>query len=67
MTRRLLLAGAGESHPFEAHLRESVAMWHASVGDGKEGVQAFLEKRPAKFTRTVRDTPDLNGLDGLVP
>ena len=59
MARRLLYAGAGSSHPIEAHRRDSLAMWHASIGDGKEGVAAFLEKRAPVFTRTVHDVPDL--------
>jgi len=59
MSRRLLYAGAGSAHPLEAHRRDSLAMWHASVGDGKEGVAAFLEKRAPKFTSTVADVPDL--------
>lgn len=59
MTRRLLYAGAGSTHPLEAHRRDSLAMWHASVGDGREGVRAFLEKRPPKFTQLSSDTPDL--------
>ncbi|RYE41582.1 MAG: enoyl-CoA hydratase [Hyphomicrobiales bacterium] len=59
MARRLLYAGAGSSHPIEAHRRDSLAMWHASVGDGKEGVAAFLQKRPPVFTRTVHDAPYL--------
>ena len=59
MARRLLYAGAGSAHPLEAHRRDSLAMWHASVGDGKEGVAAFLEKRPPAFTQTVSDVPEL--------
>jgi enoyl-CoA hydratase/carnithine racemase len=60
MTRRLLYAGSGSAHPLQAHRRDSLAMWYASIGDGKEGVQAFLEKRPAAFTQSARDTPDLD-------
>jgi len=59
MARRLLYAGAGSAHPIEAHRRDSLAMWHASVGDGKEGVAAFLEKREPRFTSTVAEVPEL--------
>jgi enoyl-CoA hydratase/carnithine racemase len=59
MTRRLLLAGSGSAHPIEAHRRDSLAMWYASVGDGKEGVSAFLEKRAPQFTQSATQVPDL--------
>jgi hypothetical protein len=59
MARRLLYAGAGSAHPIEAHRRDSLAMWHASIGDGKEGVEAFLAKRDPVFTGTVASVPDL--------
>ena len=59
MARRLIYAGAGSRHPLEAHRRDSLAMWHASVGDGKEGVAAFLDKRQPSFTQTVHDVPEL--------
>lgn len=59
MTRRLLRAGVGSTHPIEAHRRDSLAMWFASTGDGKEGVSAFLEKRAPVFTSTIEDVPDL--------
>lgn len=60
MTRRLLYAGSGATHPLEAHRRDSLAMWHASIGDGKEGVAAFLEKRPPVFTQRATDVSPLD-------
>lgn len=59
MARRLIYAGAGAGHPLEAHRRDSLAMWHASTGDGKEGVAAFLSKRDPVFTGLASELPDL--------
>jgi enoyl-CoA hydratase/carnithine racemase len=55
--KALLYHGAGATDPLEAHLSDSLAMFHASLGDGKEGVAAFLEKRPAAFTGKASETP----------
>ncbi|KQU28449.1 MULTISPECIES: crotonase/enoyl-CoA hydratase family protein [unclassified Rhodococcus (in: high G+C Gram-positive bacteria)] len=60
LSRRLLYAGAGSTDPLQAHRRDSLAMWHTSRGDGKEGVAAFLEKRAPVFTRTAADIPELD-------
>ncbi|MCW2817316.1 MAG: enoyl-CoA hydratase, partial [Marmoricola sp.] len=59
MAKRLLNHGSGADHPLEAHRADSIAMWHASTGDGKEGVAAFLGKRDPEFTSSARDLPDL--------
>lgn len=48
MTRQLVCR-AQDDRILAAHLRESLAMHWLSQRDGKEGVVAFLEKRPAHF------------------
>lgn len=59
MAKKLIYRNAAVDHPIEAHRADSLAMWHASVGDGKEGVAAFLEKRPAEFVGRASNVPDL--------
>jgi len=44
----------------EAHLVESLAVFELSQSDGREGVRAFLEKRPPKFVSKVSsDMPQM--------
>jgi enoyl-CoA hydratase/carnithine racemase len=57
LAKRLIYHGAGAADPLEAHLSDSLAMFYASLGDGKEGVAAFLEKRPADFKGSAGDLP----------
>jgi enoyl-CoA hydratase/carnithine racemase len=57
LAKQLTYRNAAASDPLEAHLADSLAMWHTSVGDGKEGVAAFLEKRQSVFTGTTADIP----------
>jgi hypothetical protein len=46
--------------PIEAHLVESLAVLELSQADGREGVRAFLEKRPPKFVSKVSsDMPQM--------
>lgn len=55
LMRQMLYRNASQPDPVEAHRVESLAMFYASIGDGKEGVAAFLGKRPAEFTGRVPD------------
>ena len=58
LMRQMLYRNAPAPHPVEAHRVESLAMFYTSLGDGKEGVAAFLEKRPPEFTsRVPEDLP----------
>ncbi|HEY8122402.1 MAG TPA: crotonase/enoyl-CoA hydratase family protein [Myxococcota bacterium] len=59
LSRQMLWRMLGADHPMEAHKLDS-RMIHAtgSSADAREGVQSFLEKRPAKFTmRVSKDLP----------
>ena len=49
----------GADHPMEAHKLDSRGVYHLGrAADAKEGVSAFLEKRPARFPdRPSRDLP----------
>ena len=55
MTRQMMYRNSAARHPREAHNIESLAIFYESQQDGKEGVKAFLEKRPAKFSAAVKD------------
>jgi enoyl-CoA hydratase/carnithine racemase len=59
LSRQMMWKMLGADHPMEAHKLDS-RMIHAmgSSADAYEGVQSFLQKRPAKFTmRVSQDLP----------
>ncbi|MGU3587227.1 crotonase/enoyl-CoA hydratase family protein [Rhodococcus sp. C26F] len=49
LMRQMLLRNSAATHPADAHRVDSLAMFYTSIGDGAEGVQAFLDKRPPEF------------------
>lgn len=57
LTRQMMWRNSAMTSPLEAHRVESLAMFYTSIGDGKEGVRAFLEKRIPSFTSTTADLP----------
>lgn len=57
LIRQMTMRNAAQPHPRMAHDVESLAMFHASIADGKEGVAAFLEKRPARFSGKASEMP----------
>jgi enoyl-CoA hydratase/carnithine racemase len=63
LARRMLWTMLGAAHPMEAHRADSRAMFaRGQSADAREGVTAFLEKRPAEFEDRVSD-----GLPELFP
>jgi enoyl-CoA hydratase/carnithine racemase len=63
LARRMLWTMLGASHPRDAHAADSRAMYlRGRSDDAREGVTAFLEKRPAKFPDKVSD-----GLPDVLP
>jgi len=60
VTRQMLWRNSALPSPIEAHLVESLAVLELSQADGREGVRAFLEKRPPKFVSKVSsDMPQM--------
>lgn len=57
LIRQMLYRNAALESPLEAHRIESLAMFYTSTGDGKEGVQAFLEKRKPAFKAKASAMP----------
>jgi enoyl-CoA hydratase/carnithine racemase len=54
LTRQMFWRLLGADHPMEAHKLDSRAIYaRGQQGDAREGVVAFLEKRPAKFPDKV--------------
>ncbi|MBK6614817.1 crotonase/enoyl-CoA hydratase family protein [Ottowia sp.] len=58
LARQMMYRNAAAPHPLEAHKVDSLAIYYASLKDGKEGVQSFLERRTPEFTaRCSTDLP----------
>ena len=58
LTRQMMYRNVCLEHPRQAHEAESLAIFYQRRSSGREGIQAFREKRPAKFTdKASKDMP----------
>ena len=64
LTRQMMWRMLGAEHPMIAHRLDSRGIWsRGQSDDAREGVSAFLEKRPATYpNRVSTDFPDLGDL-----
>lgn len=57
LMRQMLYRNSAQPHPVEAHRVDSLAMFYTSIGDGDDGVRAFLDKRDPHFSAKASDMP----------
>ena len=57
LARQLMYRNSAANHPIEAHKSDSLAMFYTSVGDGKEGIKSFLEKRNPDYLSKASNMP----------
>ncbi|WP_029106291.1 crotonase/enoyl-CoA hydratase family protein [Mycobacterium sp. URHD0025] len=57
LMRQMLYRNSAEPHPVDAHRVDSLAMFYTSIGDGHDGVRAFLDKRTPDFTGRASEMP----------
>ncbi len=58
LIRQMMWRNSAAPDPVQAHRIDSLAMYYTSIGDGKEGVASFLEKRTPDFQQKASRMPD---------
>jgi enoyl-CoA hydratase/carnithine racemase len=58
LTRQMMYRNSAMPDPMYAHIVDSLSMFYTSLGDGKEGVASFLEKRNPSFKSKASQMPD---------
>lgn len=57
LARQMMWRNSAQPHPVEAHRVDTLAMFYTSIGDGKEGVRSFLEKREPAYAGKASEMP----------
>lgn len=58
LSRQMMYRNSAMPSPRHAHEIDSLSMYYSSMGDGKEGVQAFLDKRDPEYSSRASQMPD---------